>query len=365
MIRYFLVLEGNSRFASYVKRLLPYLVTLGLLVIFGQLCFGIIHKFQENHRIYDIIESQQCQIMIIHIQFAIFAFCTFYMYNRRECLPELERVLDAFMQQTPLSTSECNIAYIRKIEYSNFKIICPVVVVIVNIIVGTATGRIFHYLEYRAKMMMIILELSCITWINLITQHGIYYYVMISLVIRLKMKAVCNQLQKFFNCLEEVNHFKFIQEQHLKITQMIQAANELFSVYIFLVYCTFIPMILMGLCNIIDGNSDELIWFQVMYLMIATVIVTAVTFVAGFLSSSAHQAEKILFKNISAPISMREAFQINVFQSRMNAEKIGYTCLDLFVVSNDIILKIISGLISYLLMYLQMKHKNKIKSNNN
>ncbi|XP_023241638.1 uncharacterized protein LOC111639913 [Centruroides sculpturatus] len=96
-----------------------------------------------------------------------------------------------------------------------------------------------------------------------------------------------------------------------------------------------------------------------LHMLICCVVILVVTLEAGLLSSEAHRLECILREVSVLGIPKRQIFQINTSLERLKKSRIGYSCLGIFVVSNGTLIKIISGLTTYILMYIQMRQKTK------
>ncbi|XP_023217288.1 uncharacterized protein LOC111619727 [Centruroides sculpturatus] len=195
--------------------------------------------------------------------------------------------------------------------------------------------------------------------ISVIIQIAVYYYVLVTAIIRKKVNEANQQFKFLFDHTEMIHMLKSVQRHHLKCLQMIEAADEFFQLYIFCVYSVIIPTIFLLFCNILVAeysNFSNILYFHI---LMCCIIVLVVTLEAGGLSSKAHRLEFILREVPVLEIPKRQIFQINTSLERLRGSRIGYSCLGIFVVSNNTLTKVISGLTTYILMYMQMRQKSE------
>ncbi|XP_023242924.1 uncharacterized protein LOC111641049 [Centruroides sculpturatus] len=195
--------------------------------------------------------------------------------------------------------------------------------------------------------------------ISVIIQIAVYYYMLVTAIIRRKVNEANQQFQFFFDHTEMIHMLKSVQRHHLKCLQMIEAAEEFFKLYIFCVYSVIIPTIFLLFCNIFVAEYSNYNYIMYFHMLMCCVIVLVVTLEAAALSSKAHHLDYILREVPVLEIPKRQIFQINTSLERLKGSRIGYSCLGIFVVSNNTLTQITSGLTTYILMYMQMRQKSK------
>ncbi|XP_023211347.1 uncharacterized protein LOC111614196 [Centruroides sculpturatus] len=207
----------------------------------------------------------------------------------------------------------------------------------------------------------------------MIIQIAVYYYMLVTAIIRKKLNEANQQFKFLFDHPEMIHMLKSVQKHHLKCLQMIEAAEEFFKLYIFCVYSVIIPTIFLLFCNIVVAEHSKYNYIMYFHMLMCCVIVMVVTLEAAGLSSKAHHLEYILREVPVLEIPKRQIFQINTSLERVKGTRIGYSCLGIFVVSSNTLIEvqyetifkytitvnIISGLMTYILMYMQMRQKTK------
>ncbi|XP_023230587.1 uncharacterized protein LOC111630681 [Centruroides sculpturatus] len=206
---------------------------------------------------------------------------------------------------------------------------------------------------YVTGFYIIIIFLACTQGLNLFIGQVTYFFVTTE-IIRKKFSRIVHELRDLLNRKYDYEDFKSIQAEHNVICKMVIVLDGFFNKYIFLAYCLFLPAICFNTHFLIFSNSLGELALSMGYsncLLVTTVLIITLTCEA--LTNESIRPRDVLHELALFELHSKIRLQLNLFMERINGFKVGFTCLEYFVVTGNTLSNIISFLATYLLMYVQ------------
>ncbi|XP_067140362.1 high-energy light unresponsive protein 1-like [Centruroides vittatus] len=192
-----------------------------------------------------------------------------------------------------------------------------------------------------------------------ITVISTIYFMLICDLTTERLNEIARDIEKMSSVEEVIKRLEEVMRRHQKICDLIWSMDEFFSVYIFINYLVCIPESCLLLYQFfIVKNLKEIIglWAfgDIMNLTIISLYAASVTI-------SVHDSSDVVHKLLRFELPRRHQMQVTLFLEKLNGPNIGLTCLDFFVVTKGVILKVFSAILTYFLLFLQFRQPESEK----
>ncbi|XP_067130613.1 uncharacterized protein [Centruroides vittatus] len=180
------------------------------------------------------------------------------------------------------------------------------------------------------------------------------YVVFICFISRNKFIEIANELKTFMKNPERVKYFKTIQSRHNSVCKLVELFDNVFQYYVFLVYFHMLPLTCFMSYQALFEGRPTIITIAIINVVLSMVLTfTSLTIICGSVTSAADYPRKVIHEIFNLEIPSEIRLQATIFLRRLNGPTIGYTCLNLFVITKNTLSSMLSIFITYFLLYIQ------------
>ncbi|RWS31124.1 Gustatory receptor-like protein [Leptotrombidium deliense] len=147
-----------------------------------------------------------------------------------------------------------------------------------------------------------------------------------------------------------------LQEKYVKTCELVSIANKFWSSYMFYAFITFLPFSVFALYQIILGKHALFLDFNfVWYGGLGFLTLCFMALAASNVNIEAHKPITVVHDlSLNENLTIDQQVQIRYFIQRITGNTIGFSCLGLFTISQSKIYSIITVVISYVFLIIDM-----------
>ncbi|KAH9417127.1 gustatory receptor 64a [Dermatophagoides pteronyssinus] len=317
-----------------------------------QLMMGDLTGFWNDYRMYYLMPT-----FYYSLQTAIIA--TIFLRNESELAWLVPFISVKQMQTNSIRTA--------KYDTNNHERRTQITIIMNNLIVLVATGMVaMLYLltayenmdDSTFKMFIPWIGIQAV-WIFFMTGINMFtmtYFNLVCLILSNRFKQVCKDIEALAESDpgplgSKNNALSTLYYEHNEICELVDESNSFWQSFIFFNYLCHIPCNCYALYNLFFAEFDDLLAIVTWTVFLHTILFLAfISLSAADVSAEAHSPYTALhtLSLLQLPIDLE--VNMSTFLHRVRGPTIGFSCLDLFVITNASISNTIAAVASYFLI---------------
>uniref|UniRef100_A0AAN0LJ39 Gustatory receptor-like protein n=1 Tax=Polyphagotarsonemus latus TaxID=1204166 RepID=A0AAN0LJ39_9ACAR len=316
-----------------------------------QLILGDITGYWNDYRLYYLMPS-------FFLSFQCALCCTIFLMKEKD----LSWVVPFFsIRQLQVYNSKVSLDH--KMHNSRIRIVIFFVWIItlattsvIGFITFDTAWESLDQTTFRLWIPWMVFQIIWFFYLVLISYITVSYFNLVCLMISNRFNTVCNEIETLADSNpgppgsknDQINQLYF---DHNEVCELVDESNSFWQNYIFCTFMTYIPCACYVLYNIFFADFDIILAVYTWGVFFHTLFILAIICIsAADVSSEAHAPYTALhtLSLLELPIDLE--VNMSTFLHRVRGPTIGYSCLDLFVVTNSSISNTIAAVASYFLI---------------
>lgn len=196
---------------------------------------------------------------------------------------------------------------------------------------------------------------SCFFFAGILAS-SLIYFILLSLAIIKRFSEINSGAAKISDAPISMSILYSIHNRHQKLCDMVVEADSCFGGFVFINFATIIPDICACIYYFMISNRDFIdtiiiIW----WMLIIAVNFLSMAVLAAILSNAAHGSFHTFNEVAVRDLPPLIQGKISIILERLNGPVIGFSCLDLFVVTKGTLLNVIGVIATFFLTVLQIR----------
>ncbi|KAI1301473.1 hypothetical protein HDE_02936 [Halotydeus destructor] len=226
----------------------------------------------------------------------------------------------------------------------------------IGLLYYNTTSRNMDTSGFYLWMPWLVLHVLWYFYMAGITMFSMTYFNVICLMLSRRFSQVCKEIEALAESEpgapgSKNNALTQLYYEHNEVCELVDESNTFWQSYIFFTYMTYIPCNCYALYNLFFADFDDLLGTVTWTTFLHTIfLIGVISISAADVSAEAHAPYTALhtLSLLQLPIDLE--VNMSTFLHRVRGPTIGYSCLDLFVVTNASISNTIAAVASYFLI---------------